>query len=143
MYTLSELKKQNQEISDLADVLDVLINKKDLITNPFVCDLVCRFNEKVWMHLVFEDNSLYNELAKHHNPDISNLAENFHTTTKAVRKEFSDYVKLWCKASGADHHQQAFCEQTPEILNKVRQRIKFETEKMFPLVESETLSTTD
>ena len=143
MYSLSELKKQNQEIGDLADVLDVLINKQNLIHNPFVCDLVCRFNEKVWMHLVFEDNSLYNELAKHHNPDISNLAESFHNSTKAIRKEFSDYVKLWCKASGADHHQRAFCEQTPEILNKVRQRIKFETEKMFPLVESDEFSTTD
>ena len=143
MYSLSELKKQNQEIGDLADVLDVLINKQNLIQNPFVCDLVCRFNEKVWMHLVFEDNSLYNELAKHHNPDISNLAESFHNSTKAIRKEFSDYVKLWCKASGADHHQQAFCEQTPKILNKVRQRIKFETEKMFPLVESDEFSTTD
>jgi len=143
MYTLGELKKQNQEISDLADVLDVLIKDSRLISNPFVCDLVSRFNEKVWMHLVFEDNSLYNELAKHHNPDISNLAENFHTSTKAIRKEFSDYVKLWCKASGADHHQQAFCAQTPEILSKVKQRIKFETEKMFPLVESETFSTTD
>ena len=137
MYTLGELKKQNQEISDLADVLDVLIKDGRLINNPFVCDLVSRFNEKVWMHLVFEDNSLYSELAKHHNPDISKLAESFHSTTKTVRKEFSNYIKLWCKASGADHHQQAFCKQTPEILTKVRQRIQFETEKMFPLVEAE------
>jgi len=129
MYTLDELKKQNMEISDLINILQILTKEKSLINNPFVCELVERFNEKVWMHLVFEDNSLYSELAKHHNPDISKLAESFHTTTKAVRKEFSDYVKLWCKASGADHHQQAFCEQTPEILNKVRQRIKFEDRK--------------
>jgi len=137
MYSLSELKKQNQEISDLAEVLDALIKDNNLITNPFVCDLVSRFNEKVWMHLVFEDNSLYVELAKHHNPDISNIAQTFHDTTKAIRKEFSDYIKLWCKASGADHHKQAFCEQTPDILNKVKERIKYETEQMFPLVESE------
>lgn len=138
MYTLGELKKQNQEICHLADVLDILIKDQHIIKNPFVCDLVSRFNEKVWMHLVFEDNSLYAELAKHRNPDISQLADDFHATTRAIRKDFSDYIKLWCKASGASHHQQAFCEQTPEILNKVRQRVKFETENMFPLVEAET-----
>lgn len=137
MYTLAELKKQNQEISDLANVLEALITNKQLINNPFVCELVSRFNEKVWMHLVFEDNSLYCELASHQNSDISKLAEDFHTTTKTIRKEFSDYIKLWCKASGTDHYQQAFCQQTPEIINKVRQRIQFETEKIFPLIQAE------
>lgn len=136
MYTLAELKKQNQEISDLANVLDVLITDKQLINNPFVCELVSRFNEKVWMHLVFEENSLYCELASHQDPHISKLAEDLHTTTRAIKKDFSDYLKLWCKSSGADHYQQAFCRQTPEILNKVRQRIQFETEKIFPLIEA-------
>lgn len=138
MYTLSELKKQNQEISDLIEVLKVLVNETQLLTNPFVCDLVLRFNEKVWMHLVFEDNSLYTELAKHHNPDISVIAQRFHDSAKEVKKEFSGYVKLWCKASGADHHQQAFCDQTTVMLEKIKNRIDFETEQMFPLVESHT-----
>ena len=66
MYTLDELKKQNMEISDLINILQILTKEKSLINNPFVCELVERFNEKVWMHLVFEDNSLYSELAKHH-----------------------------------------------------------------------------
>jgi len=136
MYTLSELKKQNQEISDLIEVISVLINNGKLMNNPFVCDLVSRFNEKVWMHLVFEDNSLYTELAKHHNPDISEIANQFHDSAKSIKKEFAAYMKLWCKASGADHHQQAFCEQTSDMLEKVKERIAFETEQMFPLVET-------
>lgn len=136
MYTLSELKKQNQEISDLIEVLSALVKDGKLMNNPFVCDLVSRFNEKVWMHLVFEDNSLYTELAKHHNPDISEIANQFHDSAKAIKKEFSAYMKLWCKVSGADHHQQAFCDQTTGMLEKVKDRIKFETEQMFPLVEA-------
>lgn len=136
MYSLSELKKQNQEISDLIEVLSVLVKEDKLVNNPFVCDLVSRFNEKVWMHLVFEDNTLYSELAKHHNPDISEIANSFHNSAKEIKKEFSGYVKLWCKTSGADHHNQAFCEQTSDMLIKIKNRIKFETEKMFPLVES-------
>jgi len=136
MYSLSELKKQNQEINDLIDVLYVLINDKKLIGNPFVCDLVSRFNEKVWMHLVFEDNTIYSELAKHRNPDISEIAQRFHDSAKEIKTEFSCYVKLWCKASGADHHQQAFCSNSLEMLNKIKHRIEYETSHIFPLVES-------
>ncbi len=137
MYTLSELKKQNQEISDLIEVISVLVQEHKLMTNPFVCDLVTRFNEKVWMHLVFEDNSIYAELVKHHNPEVSKIAAEFHESAKEIRKEFSTYMKQWCKVSGADHHKQAFCEQTKAILEKIKQRIDYETEKMFPLVETQ------
>lgn len=137
MYSLNELKKQNQEISDLIEVLHVLVKDKNLINNPFVCDLVSRFNEKVWMHLIFEDNTIYSELAKHHNPDISEIAQRFHASAKAIKKEFSQHVKLWCKASGADHNQQAFCSSSAEIFDKIQQRIDFETDKIFPLVENQ------
>jgi len=138
MYSLSELKKQNQEITDLIEVLRVLITDDKLLKNPFVCDLVSRFNEKVWMHLVFEDNALYSELAKHHNPDISEIAKRFHDSAREIKKEFSCYVKLWCKISGADHHQQAFCSNSLDMLNKIKQRIDYETNKIFPLVENQT-----
>ena len=137
MYTLSELKKQNQEISDLIDVISVLLKQKQLFTNPIVCDLVTRFNEKVWMHLVFEENSIYSELVKHHNPQVSEIASEFHESSREIRKEFSGYMKQWCKSSGSDHHQQAFCEMTAAMLDKIKLRINFETEKMFPLVETE------
>ena len=137
MYTFHELKKQNQEIDNLIAVLNNLISDKTLIKNPVVCDLVSRFNEKVWMHLVFEDNAIYSELAKHQNPQISTIAQEFHNSAKEIKKEFSHYVKLWCKASGADHHQQAFCEQTPDMLNKIKQRIIYENKEMFPLIESQ------
>ena len=92
MYTLNELKRQNQEISDLVDVLSVLMQHQNLRSNPFVCELVSSFNEKVWMHLVFEENTIYSELSKHHNPDISNIALTFHTTAKNIKKQFTSYV---------------------------------------------------
>ena len=135
MYSLNELKKQNQEINDLIDVLKVLISHKALFNNPIVCDLVSRFNEKVWLHLVFEDKSLYAELSKHKNPNISQIARDFHENAKEIKKSFSEYVKLWHKASGEHHHRQAFCEQSSDMLEKIKDRVKFETEQIFPLVE--------
>jgi hemerythrin-like domain-containing protein len=135
MYTLDELKKQNQDITDLIDVLEALIKQKTLATNPFVCELVSRFNEKVWMHLVFEDNTIYSELSKHHNPDISNIAKDFHASAKELKKHFSGYVKLWCHTSTDNGDHKAFTEQSEKIFGLIRDRIKFESEEMFPIVE--------
>ena len=135
MYTLAELKRQNQEISDLVDVLSVLIDNPHLRNNPFVCELVSSFNEKVWMHLVFEDNTIYSELAKHHNPDISNIASNFHESARQVKKSFTNYVKLWCQTSTDAGDHEAFIEQSTRIFELIRERVRYESEEIFPLIE--------
>ena len=135
MYSIEELKKQNREIADLIDVLAVLTEHESLRHNPFACELVSRFNEKVWMHLVFEDNTIYSELAKHHNPDISNIANQFHASAREVKKYFSHYVKLWCNTSSNEASQAAFIAESKKIFELIRARIKFESEEIFPLVE--------
>ncbi len=50
MYSLDELKQQNQDIKDLCNVLSALIENKSLHNNPYVCELMSRFKEKVWVH---------------------------------------------------------------------------------------------
>ena len=52
MYSVGELKKQNEDISELCDLLSVLIEHRSLHNNSYVCELMARFREKVWMHLV-------------------------------------------------------------------------------------------
>lgn len=135
MYTLDELKRQNQEITDLLDVLSVLMPNEHLRCNPYVCDLVTTFNEKVWMHLVFEDNTIYSELAKHHNPDISNIAQNFHDSARQLKKLLTSYLKLWCQTSTDTGSHEAFTDQSDKIFDLIRERVRFESEEMFPLVE--------
>ena len=51
MYTLEELEQQNRDIANLCQVLLVLVQEPELRGNPYVCDLVSRFYDKVWMHL--------------------------------------------------------------------------------------------
>jgi len=135
MYTLDELKKQNTEITELIDVLTALIEHQNLRGNPYVCDLVAKFNEKVWMHMVFEDNTIYSELARHHNPDISNIAKNFHDSAREIKKDFSSYVKLWCKVSEGQANKDSFTEESVRIFSLIRERIRFELEEIFPMVE--------
>jgi hemerythrin-like domain-containing protein len=135
MYTLDDLKKQNQEISDLIDVLEALVKDNSLISNPFVCELATRFNEKVWMHLVFEDKTIYSELCRHHNPDVASIAKSFHDSSRKIKKLFSGYVKLWCHTSTKDGSHDAFIEESNKIFGLIRERIQFESKEIFPIVE--------
>ena len=135
MYTLDELKKQNTEITELIDVLSALIDHQHLRGNPYVCDLVAKFNEKVWMHMVFEDNTIYSELARHHNPDISKIAKSFHDSARVIKKDFSSYVKLWCKVNEGQASKDNFTEESMRIFGLIRGRIEFELEEMFPIIE--------
>jgi hemerythrin-like domain-containing protein len=135
MYTLDELKRQNQEITDLIDVLSVLMEAKQLRRNPYVCDLVSSFNEKVWMHLVFEENTIYSELARHHNPDISEIANQFHESARQIRKHFSRYVKMWCQTSTDEGNHESFIELSKAIFDLIGERVRYESEEMFPLIE--------
>lgn len=135
MYTLDELKKQNTEITELIEVLSALIDHQNLRGNPYVCDLVTTFNEKVWMHLVFEDNTIYSELARHHNPDISNLAKSYHESAREIKRDFSSYVKLWCKTNNDQSSKDEFAKQSARIFQLIRERVRFELEEMFPIIE--------
>ena len=134
-YSLDELRKQNEDIAELCDVLSVLIAAKSLHNNSYVCELMSRFREKVWMHLVFEDNTVYAELARHHDPSVSETARNFHDSTKEIRKCFSHYVKHWCKPAIGDSEHDARCEDSTRLFKLIRERIEYENRHMFPLIE--------
>ena len=138
MYSLDELKQQNQEIKDLCDVLSVLIENKSLHSNPYVCELMSRFREKVWMHLVFEDNAVYAELLRHEHRSVSDAAKKYHDSARAIRKKFSGYVRRWCNPAVTNEEHAALVEESREIFGQIRERADYENEKMFPLIE-ETL----
>jgi len=134
MYSLDELKAQNQEISDLCAVLSVLVEQPSLHNNPYVCELMSRFKEKVWIHLVFEDNTIYSALSQHDDTDVSDIARDFHDSARQIKKRFSSYVRRWCNpAVGQSEHEELVTESR-EIFQLISDRVKFENEKMFPLV---------
>ena len=134
MYSLDELKDQNQEISDLCAVLSVLVEQKSLHNNPFVCDLMARFKEKVWLHLVFEDNTIYSALSRHDNSAVSEVARDFHDSARQIKKRFSRYVRRWCNPSVGDKDHDELVIESREIFRLIIDRVEFENQKMFPLI---------
>ena len=134
MYTLNELKEQNVEIAQLCDVLSVLMQHESLHDNPFVCDLMKRFKEKVWVHLVFEDNTIYAALLHNKDENISNTAKTFHDSAKEIKHLFSGYVRHWCTMPGSESEHKTLRKESSEIFELVRNRISYENEQIFPLV---------
>ena len=135
MYSVDELKKQNEDISELCDVLSVLIEHRSLNNNSYVCELMTRFREKVWMHLVFEDNTVYAELTRHNDKSVSDTARSFHDSAKEIRKCFSHYVKHWCKTKVDDADHDRLVKESKELFRLVKERITYENVHMFPLIE--------
>jgi DUF438 domain-containing protein len=134
MYSLDELKTQNQEIADLCAVLSVLVEQQSLHNNPYVCELMGRFKEKVWIHLVFEDNTIYSALSRHDNTTVSSIAQDFHDSARQIKKRFSSYVRRWCNPTVGEHEHDELVKESREIFQLIMDRVKYENEKMFPLV---------
>jgi hemerythrin-like domain-containing protein len=135
MYSVDDLKQQNQDICELCDVLAVLMEQKSLHNNRYVCELMSRFKEKVWMHLVFEDNTLYAELARHHDKAVSETARTFHDNAREIKKRFSGYVRRWCKPTVDDAQHEALMKESREIFHLLKKRVEYENQHMFPLLE--------
>lgn len=137
MYTLDELKNQNQEISQLCDVLSVLIEQSSLHNNPFVNELMKRFKEKVWVHLVFEDNTIYAALLHTGDDKTSNVAKTFHDSAKEIKHRFSGFVRHWCSMPESNEERESLKKESSEIFRLIRDRISYENEQIFPLVEKQ------
>ena len=118
MYSLEELKQQNRDIKSLCDVLSVLIENTGLHDNPYVCD-----------------NTVYAELVRHQNRSVSSIAKTFHDSARIIKKKFSGYVRRWCNPAVTDKEHEALLEESREIFKLIRERIDYENEHMFPLIE--------
>lgn len=134
MYSLEELRLQNQEISQLCDVLTVLMEQPSLHNNPFVCELMTRFKEKVWVHLVFEDNTIYAALLHTGNDEISKKAKAFHDSAKEIKHRFSGFVRHWCSLPGTNSEHEELKSESSAIFALIRNRISYENDQIFPLV---------
>ena len=133
MQTLDALKQENQEISDLCEILSVLIEHKELRNNPFVCELVTKFQEKVWTHLVFEDNPIYLELVQQPDKEFTEAVTRFLKGSQAIKKRFADYVKCWCTPTDEEDHDK-FVTESHDIMRLIMDRIHYENDKVFPLL---------
>lgn len=139
MYTVEELQQQNRDIANLCEVLRVVVSNPQLRGNPYACDLLSKFYDKVWMHLVFEDKSLYSDLLLHPDEEIVRVATAFHESAKTLKKDFRKHVKQWCMVEPLQEGESdAFQEEMLAMISAVMQRVRAENEEIIPLVKRES-----
>lgn len=134
MYTLEELEQQNRDIANLCQVLLVLVQEPHLRGNPYLCDLVSRFYDKVWMHLMFEDKTLYNDLLSSPDAVVVERVTAFHDSAKVLKKRFGSHIKQWCHIDADEEEHKAFKEEMTDVIGAVQERVDAENSDIIPLV---------
>ncbi len=135
MVTFDLLNEQNHKISELINILDVLIRDRASLDNQVVSEMFFRFVDIVKEHLSLEDTSVYTCLITHRDSDINNTAKLFMSGASEIRRIFDKYVRTWTRKKRlhvADHDK--FIKETTEMFDIVLNRVQDESEKLYPLL---------
>ena len=133
MIPVEELRKENDEIKDLSNVLSNLVSDQSLRTNAVFCELLNRFREKLDEHLKHEARSIYPELLNHDDKNIKMVAKDFVSNTHELERILTKYVKRWCHCINTDNHEE-FESETIEIFRLINDRIQMEEKHLFPIL---------
>ena len=133
MTQIEELRRENDEIKDLSNVLSALVSNQLLRTSPTFCGLLQRFQDKLGSHLKHEARSIYPELLNHDDKHINQVAKDFLGNTHELERILSKYVKRWCKCINTENHEE-FETETMEIFRLVNERIQMEEGHLFTVL---------
>ena len=133
MIPVEDLRKENDEIKDLSDVLSGLVSNQSLRTNSVFCELLQRFHTKLENHLKHEARSIYPELLSHEDTKIKQVAKDFLSNTHELERILSKYVKRWCHHINTENHAE-FEKETMDVFRLVNERIDLEESHLFSIL---------
>ena len=136
METLKQLEQQNLEISELCEVLQVLLTDNSVCDTHIARELFQRFTGKVKEHLSLEDNALYAKMLAHDDSQVNSLTTRFLSNSRELQRIFLDYEKQWCKDGVNVSGNDAFIRETHGIFSMIRNRIQAESDEFFPAVNA-------
>ncbi len=134
MMTFDELNQQNHEITALTNVLRTLIDDRLVLDNDIVSELFFRYFDAIEQHLS-DEQPLYASLLAGSDQVTKNTTNQFISGTSEIRRILHSFVRRWSKNRSLlinDHEK--FVDDAKDIFKLVRQRIRNETERLYPLV---------
>ncbi len=135
MVTFQELNEQNHKISEMSNILEVLIQDRLACDNAIVSELFFRYVRAVKEHLELEDKSVYTCLITNKDSEINNTAKLFMSGASEIKRIFDHYLRKWTrhkKLHISDHEK--FVKETEEMFEMVFNRVQDESEKLYPLL---------
>jgi len=140
MITYSELNEQNDRITELSNVLRVLLQDRSMCDNGSCCELFYQYVDLVQQHIDTVDKDMYSELLGSSDNKVNNVAKNFMSGSTEVKKILKSFTKKWCPVKTSQHlkikNHDVFINDINEMFDLVLQRIQDETEHLYPMVRS-------
>lgn len=139
MISYDELNTQNAKITELSNVLEVLLKDRSLCDTEVCCKLFYNYMDKVNDHMKLVDSCFYKNLLASPSQDVVNIANNFMSGSQEIKRVMNNYRKKWCNHKnnslniGKGQHQ-IFLNKTDEMFEMILNRIQDEMEKLYPMV---------
>jgi len=138
MISYEELNTQTDKITELSNVLSVLLKDRTLCDTETCCKIFYNYMEQVNNHMQQVESHMYPNLLSHSSSEANNVASNFMGSSQGVKHIMSTYVKKWCDKKhqglsiGAKHDE--FIKDTDDMFEVILTRIQDEAEKLYPMV---------
>lgn len=140
MITFEELNLQNHKITELSNILELLLADRNICDASTTHELFFRYIELVRQHLQVTENNIYSVLLSKGDQNARNTANGFMSGSKEIKRVYGKYQKRWCKKDSVlvitDYPR--FMADTEELFEMVLDRIQTETEQLYPLVRQVT-----
>jgi len=138
MIPIAELERQHQEISEMMTVLSILINDERTRKAKVIERLLRDLGDRIVEHLALEDATLYKELLVNENHDVQRVARDFLSGSNQLKHAFMKYIKGACGPHAEDEECIAFARETEEVFGVLRERMKKEEKRFYPLAQEAT-----
>jgi len=138
MISYENLYAQNHKITELSNVLSVLIKDRTICDSDTCCKLFYNYMDQVNEHMKVVDSNLYSSLLADSSADAKKTANNFMAGSQEVKRIMNSYVKKWCDRKrkglsiGARHA--VFLKETDEMFEMILKRTQDEMENLYPMV---------
>jgi hypothetical protein len=137
MINYAKLHEENHKITELGNILTLLLNDRALWDSEITCELFFRYIDKVKAHLLQTDSALYAKLLSGGDQQAKNLVDRFMGGSHEINRLFQGYTKKWCKIRNKTlviKDYEDFINETQEVFQMVLNRIQDETEHLYPAV---------
>ena len=135
MITIDILQEQNHKIAELSNVLEVLLQNRELCDTEVTCELFFSYVNLVKEHLRVEDKNIYQPMLTHSDSSVKKVADQFMTGSTEIKRVFDQYLKRWSRKDTLRiKNHDKFMSDTTDMFELVWRRIVDETEHLYPVV---------
>jgi len=137
MKNTATLHQQVNDITELNNILRVVLVDRFLCDSKITGELFFRYIDAVQHHLTNTESGIFSQLLTNSDDQTCTTVERFMDGAREIKQIFSRYTKKWCKNNNLvikDHDE--FLNETEKVFELVLRRLLDETENLYPLVQS-------